>query len=308
MIPQHIKQYVDKLQLKNYKSFYLAFLRVVMSMWLLKEVCINWTSMEILYGNSALVVPAKNLISRLPGGGFLLVKNYYIWFILGYVVVIFMSILGIGKWFTAMLLFGMFMVLQKMNMTMLNGGDKMAMALLLYLIFADSYQYFTLFRQKRDKNDTHKLQNLLSNLAAFSMMLQLCLAYFQSSVAKAGNFFWLHGEATYYALSMERFVGTAFNKYIVQYKWIDYVSNYATLSFELLFPLLIWIKKLRKPLLITGLLFHLCIYIFLMIYGFQIVFILIYGLFLPNQQLLDFAQKCKTFFLRKKMEVTTNTP
>ena len=308
MMQQQVKQYVDRLQLKNYKSFYLAFLRVAIGIWLLKEVCINWSSMEILYGNSALVVPAKNLISRLPGGGFLVVKSHYLWFILSYVVIIFMSILGIGKWFTAAVLFGMFAVLQKMNMTMLNGGDKMAMALFFYLIFADSYQYFTLFKQKPNKNDNYKLQNLFSNLAAFSIMLQLCLAYFQSGVLKAGNFFWLHGEATYYALSMERFVGTAFNKYIVQYKWIDYISNYATLSFELLFPLLIWIKKIRKPLLIIGLLFHLCIYIFLMIYGFQIVFILIYGLFLPNQQLLDFVQKCKTFFLPKKMEVTANTP
>ena len=257
--------------------------------------------MEILYGNSAFVVPENNLISRLPGGGFLLVKQHYMWFMLFYVALIFMSITGIGKWLTATLLFITVYLLQKTNTTMLNGGDKMVLAILLYLIFADSYQYFVFIRQKHNNKEYQKIQNLLSNLAAFSIMLQLCLSYFSSGVAKANDVLWLHGEATYYALSMERFAGTAFNKYIVQSKWIDYFTNYATMSFELLFPLLIWKKKLRKPLLITGLLFHLCIYVFLMIYGFQIVFILIYGLFLPNQQLLDFARKCKTFFLLNKI-------
>jgi hypothetical protein len=98
----------------------------------------------------------------------------------------------------------------------------------------------------------------------------------------------MNGEATYYALSMERFVGTPFNKYIVQQKWIDYSANYGTIVFELLFPLLIWVKKMRKPLLVAGIIFHLCIYIFMMIYGFEIVFILIYGLFLPDKKLADF--------------------
>ena len=127
-------------------------------------------------------------------------------------------------------------------------------------------------------------------------MLQLCVAYFSSGIAKINDTFWWNGEATYYALSMERFVGTPLNKYIVQQKWIDYLTNYGTIIFELFFPILIWIKKIRKPLLITGVIFHMCIYIFMMIYGFEIIFILIYGLFLPNKMLVDFSQRIKYFF------------
>lgn len=300
MIIEHLGYYAKKLQQKNYKSFYLSFLRVAISIWLLKEVVINWSAMEILYGPSTFVTLKSNLISRIPGGGLTLVRTYYIWVIVTYIIVILLNILGIGRWFTALLLFLMVDFLEKMNTSFVNGGDKMVRLILFYMIFANSYQYFVLYKNRKEVSEKGKLKNLISNLAALSIMLQLCVAYFASGIAKINNTFWLNGEATYYALSMERFVGTSLNKYIVQQKWIDYLTNYGTIIFELFFPILIWIKKMRKPLLITGVIFHICIYIFMMIYGFEIVFILIYGLFLPNKMLVDFSQKIKSFFWKGK--------
>ncbi|MEO6731175.1 MAG: HTTM domain-containing protein [Ferruginibacter sp.] len=287
MMASTIKYYIHLLQQENYKSFYLAFLRVAVSCWLLKEVCINWQSMDLLYGDAVFVVAKNNLLNRLPGGQ-AWVSDHYIWFIVLYMLIIFLNILGIGRWFTALLLFLFVYVLQQMNRSFLNGGDIMARLVLLYMVFANSYQYFVLVRQKKIDDDQQRFNNLLSNMAALSIMLQLCVAYFGLGLAKLNSELWRNGEATYYALQMERFIGTPVNRYIVQYKWIDIASNYAVLLFELSFPLLIWVKKLRKPLLISGLLFHCCIYIFLMIYGFQVVFILIYGLFLPNNMWLKF--------------------
>ncbi len=300
MIIEHMGYYADKLQQKNYKSFYLSFLRVAISIWLLKEVVINWSAMDILYGSSTFVTLKSNLISRIPGGGLTLVRTYYLWVIEFYIIVILLNILGIGRWFTALLLFLMVDFLEKMNTSFVNGGDKMVRLILLYMIFANSYQYFVLYKNRKEVSEKGKLKNLISNLAAVSIMLQLCVAYFGSGIAKINDTFWLNGEATYYALSMERFVGTSLNKYIVQQKWIDYLTNYGTIIFELFFPILIWIKKMRKPLLITGAIFHMCIYIFMMIYGFEIVFILIYGLFLPNKMLVDFSQKIKSFFWKEE--------
>lgn len=296
MIIKHVGYYTDRLQQKNYKSFYLSFLRVAISIWLLKEVVINWPAMDILYGPSTFVTLKSNLISRIPGGGLMLVRTYYLWVIVTYIIVILLNILGIGRWFTALLLFLMVDFLEKMNTSFVNGGDKMVRLILLYMIFANSYQYFVLYKNRKEVAEKEELKNLISNLAAVSIMLQLCVAYFSSGIAKINDTFWWNGEATYYALSMERFVGTPLNKYIVQQKWIDYLTNYGTIIFELFFPILIWIKKMRKPLLIAGVIFHICIYIFMMIYGFEIVFILIYGLFLPNKMLVDFSQRIKSFF------------
>ncbi len=296
MIIKNVGYYTDRLQQKNYKSFYLSFLRVAISIWLLKEVVINWPAMDILYGPSTFVTLKSNLISRIPGGGLMLVRTYYLWVIVTYIIVILLNILGIGRWFTALLLFLMVDFLEKMNTSFVNGGDKMVRLILLYMIFANSYQYFVLYKNRKEVSEKGKLKNLISNLAAVSIMLQLCVAYFSSGIAKINDTFWWNGEATYYALSMERFIGTPLNKYIVQQKWIDYLTNYGTIIFELFFPILIWIKKMRKPLLIAGVIFHICIYIFMMIYGFEIVFILIYGLFLPNKMLVDFSQRIKSFF------------
>ena len=295
-----LKYYFSWLQEENYKSFYLAFLRVGISLWLLKEVCINWPNMDILYGQAAFVEFRTTLLNRLPGG-IAFVRQYYRWFIIAYLLIIALNIAGIGRWITAIFLFLMVYVLQQMNFAILNGGDIMVRLILLYLIFADSYQYFVVVKKKNVDDDRRKLANLVSNLAAVSLMLQLCTAYFLSGLDKLNDTYWLNGEGTYYALSMERFIGTPLNKYIVQYKWINLVSNYATLAFELFFPLLIWIKKFRKPLLIAGLIFHLSIYIFMMLYGFEIVFILMLGLFLPNDQLVHLYQKWKSFFFPKKI-------
>ena len=291
MIGQSINYYIHHLQEQNYKSFYLAFLRVAISVWQFKELCINWSSFDVLYGEGAFVVNKPNFISRLPGG-FPMVTKYFWWLIIPYIGVIWLNIIGIGRWVTALALFILVDLLHKMNMSFLNGGDKMAKLILLYLVFADSYQYFV-WKKKKDTADSQrsKRRNLLSNLAALSIMLQLCVAYFGTGLAKLMDSFWRSGEAVYYALLMERFMGTSFNHHIVQYKWLVISATYFVLLFELLFPVLIWIKKLRKPLLVAGILLHAGIYIFLMIYGFQIVFLLIYGLFLANDRLVEVTKK-----------------
>ena len=298
MIPDHLKYYLSRLQKENYKSFYLAFLRVGISIWLLTELCLNWSSLDVLYGRSAFVLSKTNFLHRLAGG-FSSISNYYMWFIIPYILVLLLNIAGIGRWITALLLFVMLYTLQRMNMLIVNGGGLMARLILLYLVFANSYQYFVLIKQKPLKEQQRKIVNLLSNLAALSIMLHLCLAYFSSGIVKILDTYWQRGEAVYYVLQMERFVGTPFNSVILQHPWIDITATYTVLLFELGFPILIWIKKLRKPLLVIGIIFHLSIYIFLMIYAFQIVFLLIYGLFLPNEKLLSFARKVKGWVWRR---------
>src|SRR4029077_20123703 len=122
MIQRQIRYYIELLQKENYKSFYLAFLRVAVCCWLLKEVCINWSSMNVLYGESVFVVSKNNLINRLPQGGFPLVHSHYMWFIIAYSGVIILNIFGIGRRVTLLILLIMFYVLQKMNMSIINGG------------------------------------------------------------------------------------------------------------------------------------------------------------------------------------------
>ena len=290
MIKQFIHAKISWLQRENYKSFYLAFLRCAISLWLLKEVMINWSSIDLLYGPSSFIIHKNTFLTWLPGG-ISFFRTLYTGFIILYAIVIILNLLGIGRWGTALLLFFMLDVIQKLNFGIVNGGHMMARLVLFYLVFANSYQYFVLYRRKENTGKQRPLMNLVSNLAAFSIMLQLCLAYLSSGIAKLSDPFWQHGEAIYYTLQMERFVGTPLNKYLVQHDWLGIIATYAVLLFELAFPLLIWIKKFRKPALISGIVFHLSLYIFLMIYGFQEAFVLIYGMFLSNNKLVRLKEE-----------------
>jgi hypothetical protein len=298
MKPTLIQGWVDALCKENYKSFYLAFLRVAISLWLLKEVFINWGDMDILYSTKSFMVRNDAaLFSSFPIK-FSVVRDHYLVLIWIYIIVLLLNIAGIGRWVTAILLFLLMDTVHKLNFGFVNGGDILARLIVLYLVFANSYEYFVWFKTTNTDPQTKRLSNLMSNLAAYSIMLQLCVAYLSSGIAKLHYPVWLNGEALYYTLSMERFVGTPLNHIIAHNAVLVKTGSYATLAFELLFPFLIWVKWCRKPLLIAGVIFHLFIYIFLMIYGFQIVFVLTYGLFLSNEEVLYAATTIKQFFSR----------
>lgn len=301
---RYISHYIELLQKENYKSFYLAFLRVALCCWLLKELFINWDSLDLLYGTSAFVeanaISHRNFIYEI----FTLAKGHHGWFIFAYTFVIALNLLGVGKHISATVLFLFVCLLQRLNMSIINGGDILARMILFYLIFAGSYHHFVLFKEKEDNTELKKIRNLISNFAALSIMLQLCMAYFSAGIYKLIDPVWFRGEATYYVMSMERYTGTGWNRYIVHQRWFDYIANYATLLFELLFPLLVWKKKFRRPLLAAGLLFHAFIYVFLMIYGFEVVFVLTYGLFLSNRQCHNIFDKLASYFRFRKQPLS----
>jgi hypothetical protein len=294
MKPTLLQGWIDSLSKENYKSFYLAFLRVAISLWLLKEVFINWSDMDVLYSSKSFVVRNDAaLFSSFPIK-FSVIRDHYLMLIWIYIVVLFLNIAGIGKWATALLLFLLMDTVHKLNLGFINGGNILSRLIVLYLVFANSYEHFVLFKSKDIDPERKKLSNLVSNLAAYSIMLQLCIAYLSSGIAKLHYPVWLNGEALYYTLSMERFVGTPLNHLIAHNAVLVKMGSYATLAFELLFPFLIWVKRFLKPLLVAGVLFHLFIYIFLMIYGFQVVFVLTYGLFLSNEEWMYFINKIKS--------------
>lgn len=55
---------------------------------------------------------------------------------------------GIGKRVTAFSIFMLLLVLQKMNNSTINGGDKMVKLMMLYFIFANSFEYFVIQKNK----------------------------------------------------------------------------------------------------------------------------------------------------------------
>jgi hypothetical protein len=124
-------------------------------------------------------------------------------------------------------------------------------------------------------------------------MLHLCIAYFTGAVIKMQSPVWQQGIAVYNIFAGDRFNGTGFNNLLAHYGWLMKSIAWYTIIFEFAFPILIWIKKMRTTMIIMGILLHTGIYVMLMIYGFQEVFLLTYGLFYSNTEWFSLLKKIR---------------
>lgn len=283
------------LQQKNEKAYYLAFLRVALSIWCLKELLFRWPAFEMLYSNHSFikVAPASSLYLFRINPSFL--REHYMTVIYICIVLLVLNIFGIGRNVVSFLLFLTLRLLNSINDKFGNSGDEMAMLLAFYLSFANTFSHFTLFKQKILPEAKQKIYNLVSNIAAYSIMINLCLVYFMSCVYKAADPLWLNGTAMHYFLNYERHSIFATGKYITMPMILVYALTYGTLLFEFSFPFLVWQKKSRNIVLLTGVIMHSGIYIFLMIYAMSIIFIMQYGLFFSNEEVIACVEKLKKF-------------
>jgi len=184
----------------------------------------------------------------------------------------------------------------------LNGGDNLLKFIMLYMIFIDSYKYFSINKIEYKNSTTRYLSNVLSNMGGLSVCIHICFAYFISGWHKIHADVWFNGVATYYTLSLDRFKGTPWNASLAKNGIFVTISTYFTMLVEIYYPVLIWFKRTKKTISICAILMHIGIYVFMMIYDFQIAFIMTQGFFFSNKQwvLLINKAKFKTHSLIKK--------
>lgn len=284
---------INNLYNKSNRTYALAILRVVISIFLIRKVFFNIANGEVLYSKSSFVAHESIFFLGIIEVGEW-IRNFHTELTLIFSVLCVLMLFGIGKRITVFLVFLFFELFQRMNGLVLNGGDNLMKFILLYMSFADSFDFFSIQKTHYKSVISSKTNNLITNLAAFSIILHLCLAYFVSGIFKLHSDVWFNGVASYYTLSLERFQGTPFNNQLAQSGYFVTLTTYGTLFLELYFPVLIWIKKIRYPLLIAGILLHLSIFSLMMIYDFQFVFIMVYCLFLSNKEWETLLAKVKT--------------
>lgn len=273
---------IKKLTSSNRFKFYSPYLRVFICLYLLKDIIIMWEFNDIIYLNNSFLS-----IDVLPYLNFLNIdiqsirNNFYLFYSI-YILLIFLFLFGIGKRITPFLLFLSLGVIQTLSWFTLNGGDNILKFLVLYYVFIDSYDKFCLLKSSND--DNNELTNFLSNLGGFSICIHICLVYFISAVHKIHADVWFNGVATYYILASERFQGTSLNTSLVQNGFFVTMSTYGTIIIELFFPFLIWNRNLKPFLILFAVSLHMGIAVFMMLYDFQILFIMILGFFISNDE------------------------
>lgn len=294
-----INFYIELIGKKHFFEEYFPVFRVFLSLITIKEIVTKWAYNQLLYTSTSFVSINENSVNNFLDSNFQLFRNNINIFFSIYLILAILLFFGIGRNFTVLLLYLFVEVKQKMCYLTLNGGDTLIKFLFLYLIFAKSYKYFVL--KKQESNGYTGI--LLSNLAGISICLHLCLAYWVTVFHKVHSDVWFNGVAIYYIFSLERFQGTSLNALIAQNGYLVTFLTYFTILTEMFFPTLVWFKVTRIPSILAGIFLHIGIYIFMMIYDFQLIFLSTYGFFFSNEECIKAKEYVKTNLLNVKQKI-----
>jgi len=275
-----INQLIDFLSIENHFKVYSSFFRLFICFHLLKDIYYYWDYIPIIYANSSFYSSQPTYLLELLGLSSNLVRNNINIFIPVYIFLIGMYAFGVGRYFTAVLLFLCFEIIQRLCHVILNGGDNLMKFCLLYMVLIDSYRYFSLTKARSIKFSSYR--NFISNIGGYLICIHTCIVYFFSAAHKIHADVWFNGIATYYTFLLERFKGTGLNDHLGRNGFFVTVTTYATLLIEISYPFLVWFRQTKLPVIICAVLMHISIYVFMMIYDFQIVFIAVQGFFISN--------------------------
>jgi hypothetical protein len=147
------------------------------------------------------------------------------------------------------------------NMDILHSGDNLIRIGTFFLIFARSDGALSLLREIRRRffsqagPDAAAHRGLVPAWPQRILQLQLCILYLSAGIWKATGPTWRNGTAVGVVLQLGEFQRFPIPDFLLN-PVMSQVMAYGTLAFELGFPVLIWIPKLRLPVLLAGLAFH----------------------------------------------------
>jgi hypothetical protein len=270
-------------------------LRIATCLWLLKELLLRWPAFNTLYSNHSFLNVQADKTHLLRNCLYQLKENYIL-IIYACIALLVLNILGIGRNLVSVFLFLTVALLYSMNSKFTNGGDLMALLLTFYLSAANTFSHFTLLKRQPFSGGKEKLYNVISNLAAYSIMLNLSFVYFMSGLGKLEDPLWRSGMAIHYFINNEHyFLFAAGGRHIELPKSVLYLLNHGTILLELTAPFLIWHKRFRFPALSLLFLMHAVIYCFFMLYGMSVIFVMQYGLFFREEEIKRFLLKMKSY-------------
>ncbi len=156
----------------------------------------------------------------------------------------------------------------------LTGGDYLINQLLFFNVFLS----ITTFDSK---SKFQFISIILHNTAVIGIIVQVCLVYFLSGLAKIIDAEWQNGTALLIISQVDQFklIPTPSQNAIGHFVFI--AINYLILLYQLLFPFLVFIKKIKKPILLFGMAMHLYIILFMGLLWFGLIMMLTYVFFWP---------------------------
>ncbi len=234
---------------------------------------------DVLFGQNAIVFPSPNHIDTYKDLAFILYNAASTVLSLNFILVVLcVSVIKLfnNKTYFILEFLIWFLVLNIQNKIYpcLTGGNY----LLNQLLFFNCFLSTVFIKNSKWKSD---LKIVLHNLGLLAIMIQICLLYFLAGFAKISNADWYTGEAISILSQINHY--SLFHPILSLGKksFITHILTDVVMFYQLLFPITVWIKKIKKTVLFIGIVMHLYIGLVMGLPEFATIMILSYVFFWP---------------------------
>jgi len=272
-----IEYWNQKLYTENYKFHSLHLMRLAIYVYLLYISIILLPNAANIWGPDSMVYPYPvdvystsflfNLLFH-PA-----IAPYFYWILFLQMIFLVLGIFSIYPRLSAVMIYILTSNLSNRMYMMNTAGEQLLLLLLFYLMF---------FSVKEEKKT--EFQHLINNIAAMACFFQLVMLYFFSGIYKLYGPEWLNGSALFLTIMMDEFSHPLIKNNLIENNFLLTMGTYVTLIYQLVFPLIIWFKNIRKYFLLIGLILHFSIAIILGIFDFGIIMMISYLMYIENEK------------------------
>lgn len=152
----------------------------------------------------------------------------------------------------------------------LSGGDYLFQHFLFFAIFLSG-------NFENVNSGFNEISKALHNTGVIALRIQLCLVYFLAGYTKILDPDWMDGSAISDAFKIYDYNTPLF--YDVPRSLLTEILNYTVVFYQFLFPVLVWIKSIKKWYLVLGIIQHLFIAFAFGLPTFGLIMVLSYSIF-----------------------------
>ena len=154
-----------------------------------------------------------------------------------------------------------------------TGGEVLICLLLFYMMFIS------------EKEVLSPVQNTINNAGFYALLIQICILYFFSTFFKLYDANWTSGKALMYVADIPFYSVGWFHELVHAFPTFSKIATILILIYQGFFCVVVWIKSVKIPFLIFGLILHLGIAFGMGIFTFGIVMCIAYLLFLDSSHI-----------------------
>ncbi|MCM2350802.1 MAG: HTTM domain-containing protein [Bacteriovoracaceae bacterium] len=200
-----------------------------------------------------------------------------------YIATSFFVMIGFKTRISTIICFILMVSMQNRNYSILNSGDTLMRCMLFLMMFAPTQVKYSVDAYLK-KNKDEPFETEISILTIRLLQLQFSLVYLATTLFKLKGYDWVDGSAVYYTSRLVNFQRIVL-PIVFDYPFLVKFATWSALFIEFAMGSLVWVKELRLPVLISGLLLHLLIEISMSIGFFEWVMISSYILFLAPKEI-----------------------